>query len=968
MRDLFIGELRTLFKGKYRIVEKIGKGGTGRVYKAVNNDGIEVALKIIRSDYVDSEVSVKRVKREIETASRIDNSNVVKINSIGEIGELWYIEMELVDGDNLLNKIRSGSLKTEEKISITRDIINGLEAIHDAGIIHRDVKPSNIVVDSRGRAVITDFGLARAEDMSQLSRTAVYSGTPQYTAPEIWKGGGYSVQTDIYSLGMLLYELFYGVLPFTSDSDYGYLNKHLFETVTFPENEDVSRNIRTVIDKALDKKVRNRYKKMKFLTIDIRGTDKNIKNRAVAVIGLGLFFTVLFMLLYYSSSNFIYLAHDESQAPVKVKILFRDKSWNETFRKKGEILRNQIAHMFKRPINIKTELKLNDKNIPETIRIAEVTGNTNYDYLLELVTTKSGKMINVDCFLRPALEQNLWTARYGALPEKLDLLHCTDSVKKMLLKHILSEKYNFIEQYSNSTTITTSTSIDKLKHFIDRENLFGDKNYCTKKKWYVEIMDKNHDISEILDEIDSLHKSEAVADAQTTGFHGELDYKNTLSLFARFYESSEYRNDMNLEKLHNGYKELYAKYKKKNPIMFDILSSHFTRYWLWRHNVKLFNDCKEEKVAANSYAKLIYTYFRTGELTKCEEFLRIAGQIGTRHSKRQQWQYYILKKKFRKAEETGDEIIYDEMGSPESRRVKGLTYLWNGDMKLAAEEFRKIHKKSSYGTGVLFHKMSFALNMYCGRYRKAQKDVQSLFRLSLENNQLSDLVEALSLRIRLDIIADKFRGKQDIGRYYTYINPDKMSYADNLKLQGMLLKAYLNRKQIENACGIYLKYINNIKFIKTPAEKIFKRYLYEEIELAALRGGRSRMYEELVESYYHEADIWGENHHALFLQSLAEAYRYEKRTTNELRIYRKIQQLTFGALYYGDIYTRSFYHCGRIYYKRRKWKKAEKEFKTFLNLWKEGDRDVFPEIEKAEEKLEYIREKLRNRPGDTGPA
>lgn len=202
--------------GRYRIVECVGKGGMGEVYHA-DDLTLEqpVALKLLPEALSRDEERLKRLRREVRIARQISHPHVCRVHDIGEAEGLPFLSMEYIHGEDLRSLLRRiGRLPAEKAVEIAIQLASGLAAAHDQGILHRDLKPANVMIDERGQARITDFGLAAVA--GTVESRDIRSGTPGYMAPEQWAGTEVTERSDIYSLGLVLYELFTGRFPFTA--------------------------------------------------------------------------------------------------------------------------------------------------------------------------------------------------------------------------------------------------------------------------------------------------------------------------------------------------------------------------------------------------------------------------------------------------------------------------------------------------------------------------------------------------------------------------------------------------------------------------------------------------------------------------------------------------------------------------------------------------------------------------------
>lgn len=278
MHSAFIDSLNLregeIFAGRYRVVGEIGRGGMGRVYRAMDLElDVEVAVKVIRPEFLDDERMIIRFRNEILLAREVTHENVVRIHDFAELGGARYITMQYVEGWTLRSQIdRSGPLPIDEIESLAGQICRGLEAARKKGIAHRDLKPQNILVDRKGHAYIADFGLARGQGQSGVSLTGVILGTPEYISPEQWKGERGDFRSDIYSLGITLYEMVTGRHLFQADSEFGYLHKHLTETPVFAAADKlrIPEYLRRVILRCLEKDPDVRYQNAAEVEADLK--------------------------------------------------------------------------------------------------------------------------------------------------------------------------------------------------------------------------------------------------------------------------------------------------------------------------------------------------------------------------------------------------------------------------------------------------------------------------------------------------------------------------------------------------------------------------------------------------------------------------------------------------------------------------------------------------------------------------
>jgi eukaryotic-like serine/threonine-protein kinase len=254
--------INTLFDGRYRIIRKLGSGGMANVYLAEDQElGRRVAIKILNERHANDDQFVERFRREAKNAAGLSHPNIVSIYDRGEAEGTYYIAMEFLDGRSLKELILSrGPAPVNVSIDYARKILDALRFSHRNGIVHRDIKPHNVIVDAEGRVKVTDFGIARA-GASQMTEVGSIIGTAQYLSPEQAKGAPVDQTSDLYSVGIVLYELLTGKVPFTGESPVEIAMKHISAVPERPSTfrEDIPADLDKVVLRALAKTPEERY-------------------------------------------------------------------------------------------------------------------------------------------------------------------------------------------------------------------------------------------------------------------------------------------------------------------------------------------------------------------------------------------------------------------------------------------------------------------------------------------------------------------------------------------------------------------------------------------------------------------------------------------------------------------------------------------------------------------------------------
>jgi serine/threonine protein kinase len=263
---------------RYEIVEELGKGGMGRVYK-VRDKGIKenVALKLLKSEIASDEKTIERFRNELKIARRVSHKHVCRMYDIGKEEERCFITLEYVEGEDLKNHIkRKGLLPTDDAISIAIQVCEGLGEAHRLGVVHRDLKPQNIMIDKEGQAKIMDFGIARSLEAPGVTATGMIIGTPNYISPEQAEGEEADHRSDIYALGVILYEMMTGEVPFKGETAFSVALKHKAQPPTDPRkwNPEISDDLSRLILICMEKDRERRYQSAENLLADLRNIEE----------------------------------------------------------------------------------------------------------------------------------------------------------------------------------------------------------------------------------------------------------------------------------------------------------------------------------------------------------------------------------------------------------------------------------------------------------------------------------------------------------------------------------------------------------------------------------------------------------------------------------------------------------------------------------------------------------------------
>ncbi|MDH5743818.1 MAG: protein kinase [Candidatus Aminicenantes bacterium] len=266
------------FTGRYQVIEEIGKGGMGQVYKVFDSEIKEkIALKLLRPEIASDETTIERFRQELKLARKITHHNVCRMYDLGKEEATYYITMEFVDGEDLKSFLRkSGQIPIKKAISIAKQICEGLAIAHKFRFVHRDLKPQNIMIDKDANAKIMDFGIARSIEARGITGTGFMIGTPDYMSPEQAEAKQVDQRSDIYSLGVVLFEMTTGKVPFEGDTPFSIALQHKSKLPPNPKdlNSQISDDLSQIILKCLEKEKEKRYQEVDSLLRALENVEK----------------------------------------------------------------------------------------------------------------------------------------------------------------------------------------------------------------------------------------------------------------------------------------------------------------------------------------------------------------------------------------------------------------------------------------------------------------------------------------------------------------------------------------------------------------------------------------------------------------------------------------------------------------------------------------------------------------------
>jgi len=450
------------FAGRYQIIEELGRGGMGKVYKAQDTEVKDkIALKLIRPEISSDKKTIERFQNELKLARKISHRNVCRMYDLGKSEGNYFITMEYVDGENLKGMIRMmGQLSSGKAVSVAKQVCKGLTEAHSKGVVHRDLKPSNIMIDKEGNAKIMDFGIARSLAGKGITGAGVMIGTPDYMSPEQVESKEVDQRSDVYSLGVILYEMLTGQVPFEGDTPFSIGVKHKSETPRNPKeiNPQISDDLNQLIIWCLEKEKEKRYpsagelySELENIERDIPTTDKVIPKRkpitskeiTVSLSTKKLLIPVIAIIAIVIIGLFLWHPWSRVEAPVEqtskpsVAILpFEDISPQ----KDQEYLCNGIVDSIISALSNIKEMRVPARGSSSLYKkegkdYKVISGLLNVDYILDGTLQKSGDTLRI----RPKLiniadDSILWSTTYDT--ENQDVFSIQDEITQAIVDEL----------------------------------------------------------------------------------------------------------------------------------------------------------------------------------------------------------------------------------------------------------------------------------------------------------------------------------------------------------------------------------------------------------------------------------------------------------------------------------------------------------------------------------------------------
>jgi len=988
------------FAGRYQIIEELGHGGMGRVYRALDRKiNEEVALKLIRPEIAAERKTLERFQNELKTARRISHRSIGRMYELMEERGTHFITMEYVPGEDLKSMIRmSGQLGVGTAIAISKQVCEGLAEAHRLGVVHRDLKPSNIMIDREGNARIMDFGIARTLAEKGITGAGVMIGTPEYMSPEQAEAREVDPRSDIYSLGVILYEMVTGRVPFAGETPLGVAMKHKSETPPNPKtlNPQLPDELSRLILRCLEKDRARRYQTAEELLADLRKIEKGVpttereaarkpltaREITVKFTLKKLFFPALALIAVIAAALTIWKVMPKKKAPPPpsgkptVAILYFE---NNTGQESLENWRSGLCDLLITDLSqskyidvlgsdqvysVLSKLNLLEKTKYSAEDIKRVALEIGASHMIRgsFITAGPKFIINIS-LSKPALGKAVSSFKEEGQGEE-SIPGLIDKITVKIKTDLELSQEQIAGDIDWNIEKITSSSPEALRNFLQgyKYERWGQQNLAQPFLEKAIFLDPEFAMAYVYlsyVHIGLGHDKEA-GECRQKAF--ELSQK--MAERDRYYIQGVYY----LRKSQETWDKAIDAFNGVLSIYPDNVD---TRYLL----IYIYMSLEEWEKATQSYEKIRHfrgyggplmsqsvVYRLQGLYDKAEEILEFLLNA-SEHPQYRHWlaHIYLAQGKYDQALAEVDKALpFCESTYPVFLYVnfssRGDIQLCKGELSEAENSYRKLLEMEIKPRRLFGFRGLASLYLLQGMFQKSEEFLRQGMTLAAELDEkawASDLnLQIAYLALRSGNSREALQACEEAMRLNVDNNSDIERKIRILHLKGIIL---LENERIKEAQGIADELKKIVENWLNP--KLIRYYdnLIGRIELK--RGNSARAIERFEAAIslmpYQTGTptfLPNKEDQAIFLEPLAQAYFKAGDLQKARETYERITSLTSGRIHFGDIYAKSFYVLGKICEQQRQRDRAIEYYQKFLDLWKDADLGL-PEVEDARRRL-----------------
>jgi len=976
------------FGSRYKIVEEIGRGGMGYVYKAIDIElDLTVALKMIRPEYSANPRFIQRFKEEIRHARSILHKNVIRIHDLGEIDDIKFISMDYIKGHDLKELITSsGCLSVETAINITRQICEGLQVAHQKNIAHLDLKPRNIMIDNDGKVYIMDFGVAKSMITQDTSPEKKFIGTPPYISPEQAKGEDVDQRSDIYSLGIIIFEMLTGKRPFEAETIEGYVEKHIHQKPSSPRHANplIPPFLEHVILRCLEKDKTKRYQSANEILQDLEEHKEESKaytptSRIKNV--RGLFYLVPFVMIVGIT---IYLLLLGKKQPEIVSVVeggriplvvmpFENNTGDESLDYQRRALSNGIIQdlLQSKYIRVITgdtlygildRLNILEKKSYSSEDLKNVVIKARAEHILYGNFRKGESTCRINAILKNAITDKIVDSKTIQGEGDKFFLYAPDQLTPWI-----RTEFNLGPQELAADSVSDKDIEEILTGSPEAWKLYTLANQYFLQRKYQESNDLLKKAVEIDDEFALAYRQMSInydylSEIDQTKIYAQkaLSLSNKVSLRDRYLVRG-----WAYMKLEDSYKKAIEIYKEMLEIYPGdedgnaALGSIYRIIEDWDKALERYKIVFELNPSYSSW-NIVRFYTAMGLYSKAEEFLDT-----NQHNYGNQVYYHmdlglihLCQRKYDLALIEIEKAFSLEPDFSMTTELKGNFFHLQNNFKMAEYYYRQLLDMDDSDSQ--FYGRFWLARLYLGRgeYQKCKKEIVQWITKAGNNSQKTRKLEFLLILAYLNLQVNQPEEANGVSNEALVIASDINSKKN--KIFALFFQGYsqLKMNEIDRAKNTAEK----LKFLITEAgvPKHIRFYHLLKGLIAESENKPSLAIldiEKAVTFLSHEYRAF--DNHALYYYFLSLSYFNNGEMAKAQQQFEKTVNLTTGRLQWGDLYAKSFYWLGRIFQKKGKIEEALDNYEQFLNLWKEADPDI-PEIKDAQGQLSLLRKKAKD--------
>jgi serine/threonine protein kinase/Tfp pilus assembly protein PilF len=993
----------TTLANRYEIIEELGKGGMGRVYRVEDTKlKQEVALKLIKPEIAKDKKTIERFRNELKLAREIAHRNVCRMYDLNEEKGTHYITMEYVRGEDLRSLIRRiGQLPIGKSISIATQICEGLSEAHRLGVVHRDLKSNNIMIDKEGNVRIMDFGIARSLEAKGITGAGVMIGTPEYMSPEQVEGKEVDQRSDIYSLGVILYEMLTGRVPFEGDTPFTIGMKHKGETPKNPKelNTQISDDLNRLILRCLEKEKDKRYQSAGEVRSELTNMEKGIPTTekeipekkpltsreitlqfsmkklfipAAVVIALVIIFVAVFMLLPDKKAPPI-----PSDKPSLAILYFENNSgdsildnWRSGLSEMliTDLSQSKFLHVLSsdRIYSLLEKQNLLEKEKYSTEDLEKVASQGGVSHVIRgSYITAGDKFIISASLMKAETAQVISSIREegvgeASITESLDMI--TKQIKTDLK---LSEEQISSDLDKKLAQITTNSS-EAFKYYSEGEMLHTQGRYHEAIPLFQRAIAIDPEFAMAYRKLGHAYSGLGLAHLYKENMERAMELKDRLSDKERFliegdyYGISENTFDKGIAAYENAL-ELYPDYTTAN----NNLAFIFFRLEQWDKAIPYFERAIKAKIEfALTYRLLASCYLAIGENNKAKEildsYLENIGDSAEIH--RGFAAYYQHLGEYDLALSEVEKALSIDPTDSLNLNAQATVYKYQGDLEKAEDTIWKLTGLTDPAGGYFAVNRGCSLNLIEGNYKGAKV----LLNLGLIGAQQTSTKWAESdWHTKLAYVHSQTGHHESALKecdqaWESAVQASMNSFSLQRFAMHMKGLVQLANQSIDEA----QKTADRLReFIEAGMHKKSMRLYYHlmgQIELENSNFLQAIGLFELalsltsLQTDEYRAAMIGESMNELFIGSLASALFRSGDLKKAQDQYERLISLTPGGVFYGDQYTKSFYMLGRICEQQGDTAKAIEHYEKFLDLWKDADPGI-AEAEDARKRLAVLK-------------